>query len=159
MNTLKTFTAVVLTSLSLAATAAPAADQTAAATQAPHQHSWSKHKDGAPHMTHRHGKRAFQHGASLDRAILHNAVIDELIARTGRSADDIRAAFKQGSRGEGLKQLGIEPAAMREVFENARKASIARAQAAGLISAEQATQLNTPRAQQPRRPRKAEKAD
>lgn len=87
----------------------------------------------------RDGKRL--HGPSLERMAFGNAMVSELATRTGRPAEEIRALFKEGGPRKAAETLGLEREQMKEVMIRARLSVIARAQAAQMITAEQARAL------------------
>ena len=125
MKSFKLAAAAMLTSLALGATAAHAGDAAAE----------DRDVKRAKHM-HR------MHGPSLERMAFGNALAAELATRTGRTADEIRAIFKNGGPHKAAETLGLEREAMRDATKRARLAVIAQAQAAQMITAEQAQVLS-----------------
>lgn len=126
MKSLKIATAALLTSLALGATAVHANDAAAPA----------KAEKSEKRMHHR------MHGPSLDRMAFGNALTAELATRTGRSVDEVRALFKEGGPRKAAETLGLDRDAMREAMQQSRLSVIAQAQAAQLITAEQAQALS-----------------
>ncbi|MFP5304544.1 MAG: hypothetical protein ACLGI7_01810 [Gammaproteobacteria bacterium] len=86
------------------------------------------------------------HRASLEHMAIANAMAAELSARTGRSAEEISALFKDGGPRKVAEELGLEREQMKDAMQAARSKVIAQATAAGLISAEQAEALARARA-------------
>lgn len=124
MPSLKLVAAAALTSLALGATTLHAGD---AGTEA---------RDD------RHGQRSHRmHGPSLERMAFGNALAAELATRTGRSADEIRTLFADGGPRQAAETLGLDREAMKDAMKSARLAVIAQAQAAQMITAEQAQTL------------------
>lgn len=80
-------------------------------------------------------------GPSVEHAALHNIMADALSARTGRSAAEIKALFEDSPPPEVASKLGLSEADMKSLFKQSRETLIQRAAAAGLITAEQATEL------------------
>jgi hypothetical protein len=92
----------------------------------------------------RHHKR--MHGPSLERMAFGNAMVAELATRTGRPAEEIRALFKDGGPRQAAETLGLDREQMRAAMTSARQSVIAQAQAAQLITAEQAQILSEAKA-------------
>ncbi|MES0872959.1 hypothetical protein [Sinimarinibacterium thermocellulolyticum] len=110
------------------------------------------------------GKRMHRmHGPSLERMAFGNALAAELANRTGRSAEEIRALFEDGGPRKAAETLGLDRETMKEAMMAARLTLIAKAQAAQMITAEQAQTLREakPRfdGKGPRPHRKADQAD
>jgi hypothetical protein len=125
MKSFKLAAATLLTSLALGATAVHAGDAT------------TEGHDG------HQGKRMHRmHGPSLERMAFGNALAAELANRTGRSADEIRALFAEGGPRKAAETLGLEREVMGEAMKAARLSVIAQAQAAQMITAEQAQALS-----------------
>ncbi len=139
MKSFKLAAATLLTSLALGATAVHAGDSGVAGAD-DHQ-----------------GKRMHRmHGPSLERMVFGNALAAELASRTGRSANEIRAMFAEGGPRKAAETLGLEREAMKEAMKAARLSVIAQAQAAQMITAEQAQVLSEAK---PRGDRKGPRPD
>ena len=122
MKSFKLAAAAMLTSLALGATAVHAGD------------AGSETRDGK--RMHR------MHGPSLERMAFGNALAAELATRTGRSTDEIRTMFAEGGPRKAAETLGLEREAMKDAMKSARLSVIAQAQAAQMITAEQAQVLS-----------------
>jgi hypothetical protein len=93
-----------------------------------------------------HDKRTYRaHGPSLERMAVGNALVAELATRTGRSADEVRSLLKDGGPRKAAETLGLEREQMKEAMRSARLTVIAQAQAAQMITAEQAQTLSEAR--------------
>lgn len=122
MKSFKLATAAVLTSLALGAAAVHAGDTA---------------------IEGRDGKRMHRmHGPSLERMAFGNALAAELAKRSGRSADEIRAMFEDGGPRKAAETLALDREAMKAAMKAARLSVIAQAQAAQMITAEQAQALS-----------------
>jgi hypothetical protein len=121
MNSIKLATAAVLASLAFGGTA----------------YANPASADGG------HDKRTHRaHGPSLERMAFGNAMVAELATRTGRPAEEIRTLFKDGGPRKAAETLGLEREQMKEAMRSARLTVIAQAQAAQMITAEQAQTLS-----------------
>lgn len=94
--------------------------------------------------------RSPPHGPSVERVAMHRLLAQELAQRSGRPVAEITSMLKDAPPPEVAEELGLEREAMHEMFSAARRTLIQRMQAAQLISAEEAAQLQS---EQPRRPR------
>lgn len=92
---------------------------------------------GEHHMHHRHGPM----GPSVERAAMHNIMAELLSAKTGKPVAEITALFENNDPHEAIEQLGLKPEDLRPLFKQAHETLIQKAQAAGLITAAQATKL------------------
>jgi hypothetical protein len=93
-----------------------------------------------------HEKRMHRaHGPSLERMAFGNALVAELATRTGRPVEEIRTLFKDGGPRKAAETLGLEREQMKEAMRSARLTVIAQAQAAQMITAEQAQALSEAR--------------
>ncbi len=87
------------------------------------------------------GRRPHDRPASLEMLAVQNQMLSELSTQTGRSTTEIAALFdEEGPRGA-AETLGLDRDAMRQTMISARETVIAKAQTAGLITAEQAQTL------------------
>ncbi len=126
MTSIKRTTAALLASLAIggAVYAAPPAAPPAADGERPHDQRMHR-----------------MHGPSLERMAFGNAMVGELTARTGRSAEEIRALFKDGGPRKAAETLGLDREQLKQAMRSARLSVIAQAQAAQLITDEQAQTL------------------
>jgi hypothetical protein len=96
-------------------------------------------RSGDDHARHMHG--AMRH-ASVEMTAMHNILADLLSAKTGKSAGEVKALFeKSDNPHEAMESLGLSRDDMRTLHDQARAKLIDKAATAGLITAEQATQL------------------
>ena len=81
--------------------------------------------------------RTHPHGAKLMHAVIGNLTAEQLAARTGRSADEVRSMLKNdGPRGT-ARELGLDRDQMREVMVETRQVLITRLGEAGLLTPSQ----------------------
>lgn len=78
---------------------------------------------------------------SVERVAMHNIMAELLSAKTGRSQDEIRALFEGNDPRDAIEKLGLSHDDMRALFQQAHLTLIQKAQAAGLITADQAAKL------------------
>ena len=79
--------------------------------------------------------------ASVEFAAMHNIMAELLAGKTGKTQAEIAAMFDEGGPHEVAEELGMKKEDMRAVMKEARGTLITRAQAAKLITAEQAERL------------------
>ena len=92
---------------------------------------------GGEHM--RHVK--FMRGASVEHAAMQNIMAELLSAKTGKTIAEIQKQFEDGHPHEALEDLGLSEEDGRALHQQAREKLIAKAQAAGLITATQAEKI------------------
>lgn len=80
-------------------------------------------------------------GPSVEHAAMQNIMAEALSAKTGRSVAEIKALFADSPPPEVARELGLSETDMKSLFKQSRETLIQRAAAAGLITAEQATEL------------------
>jgi hypothetical protein len=80
-------------------------------------------------------------GPSVEHAAMHNIMADLISAKTGRPAADVRKLFADGDPREAVEKLGLSRDDMHALMKQAHEQLVARAAAAGLITAEQATKI------------------
>lgn len=79
--------------------------------------------------------------ASVEFAAMHNIMAELLSTKTGKTPAEIAAMFDAGGPHEVAEQLGLKGEEMRALMKEARGTLITRAQAANLITSEQAERL------------------
>lgn len=79
--------------------------------------------------------------ASVEFAAMHNIMGELLSAKTGKTPAEIAALFDEGGPHAVAEKLGLEKDEMRTIMKEARSTLITRAQAANLITAQQAEKL------------------
>lgn len=79
--------------------------------------------------------------ASVEFAAMHNIMAELLGAKTGKTPAEIAALFDEGGPHAVAEKLGLEKEEMRALMKEARGTLITRAQAANLITAQQAERL------------------
>lgn len=79
--------------------------------------------------------------ASVEFAAMHNIMAELLSAKSGKTPAEIAAMFDAGGPHEVAEQLGLKKEDMRALMKEARGTLITRAQAANLITTEQAERL------------------
>jgi hypothetical protein len=90
-----------------------------------------KHRGGPGHMGH----------FSIEHAAMHNIMAEQLSAKTGKTPAEIQALFDKSGPHETFEALGLADEDFGPLFQEARKTLITRAQAAGLITAQQAEKM------------------
>ena len=86
-------------------------------------------------------KQVVKGHASVEFAAMHNIMGELLSARTGKTPAEIAALFDKGGPHAVAEELGLKREEMREIMMEARGTLITRAQAANLITAQQAERL------------------
>ena len=82
------------------------------------------------------------HGhASVEFAAMHNIMAEALSAKTGKTQAEIAAMFDAGGPHDVAEKLNLKREDMRALMKEARGTLITRAQAANLITAQQAEKL------------------
>jgi hypothetical protein len=87
-----------------------------------------------------HKVKGMRH-ASVEFAAMHNIMAELLSAKTGKTPAEIAALFDEGGPHEVAETLGLKKEEMRALMKEARGTLITRAQAANLITSEQAERL------------------
>jgi hypothetical protein len=87
-----------------------------------------------------HKVKGMRH-ASVEFAAMHNIMAELLSAKTGKTPAEIAALFDEGGPHEVAETLGLKKEEMRALMKEARGTLITRAQAANLITTEQAERL------------------
>jgi len=88
-----------------------------------------KHRGGPGHM------------ASVEHAAMRNIMVEQLSAKTGKTAGEIQALFEQGGPLQAFETLGVSDEDARAMHQQARQTLIERAERAGLITGAQAEKL------------------
>jgi len=82
-------------------------------------------------------------GASVEFVAMHNIMSELLSAKTGKTTAEIQALFDKGGPHEVAETLNLKHEDLQPLFKQARLTYIDRAQAANLITAQQAEKLRT----------------
>jgi hypothetical protein len=88
-------------------------------------------------------KHRFVHGMGVEQAAMHNVLAELVSAKTGKSVAEVQAAFDQSHPHEAMEQLGLTEDDMKPLFKQAHEKLVAKAQAAGLITAAQAEKIRS----------------
>jgi hypothetical protein len=89
----------------------------------------------------RHHARGEMRHASVEFAAMHNIMAELLSAKTGKTPAEIAALFDEGGPHGVAEKLNLKREDMRALMKEARGTLITRAQAARLITADQAEKL------------------
>lgn len=88
---------------------------------------------------------------SVEHVAMHNIMAELLSQKTGRSVAEIKALFENSEDPRAaVDKLGLSHDDMRALFQQAHQTFITKAEAAGLITAEQAKQLRSEPLPEPR---------